>query len=115
MTDFNDPNLINEHALRNHVQTQQQRLDALDTEMGEYNTMWFFTFDTDNGGRWRVQCYRYDADVKGAELSLVVDEVIEQVRRKRGLKVLRTLIEHSPVSDDTSDVLRINQASADLT
>ena len=121
MIDFNDPNLVFEHQLRNYVTREAERANAVirDVTGNEYSKL-SVEFDSSDGGKWSLLCYVKNTStaVKGAMLPATVDVWIRMFHAQHNIAVLPALITHSPASDDTSDVLRVGddtQAGADLT
>ena len=101
-TDFNDPRLVFEHSLREHINAARATLDAFDEEMGEMNASWDITYDAEGNGKWTVRCWRYDVKAEAAQLFDACWIARNTARNQRASKTLPALLS-APTggSDDT--------------
>ena len=113
MINFNDPNLVFEHKLRDYTIKVKERIEQALMAAGDSYARVTLEFDASDGGKWRIYAYHkgIGTDIKGAELHRVADTWINTFYAQHSITVLPALIGHSPASDDTSDVLRVDSTT----
>lgn len=94
MSIYTDDKLQFEHALRAHVAEQRKRIETFLESVDEYNTSPRILFDGSNeeAAYWRIEIYRCNIDMKGAELAPLADVVIAAIGMLKGVKQLRTAL-----------------------
>ena len=106
MTDFNDPNLLFEHKLREYAQREAERANNIirDLTGNEYSKV-SVAFDPSDGGKWSVNAYvkSVATAVKGAMLTQTVDVWIRMFYAQHNIAVLPALIGYEPQPADTSE------------
>lgn len=109
MTDFNDPNLVFEHKLREYVQREVERANTiLRDHIGNDYSKVSVEFDPSDGGKWALNAYvkGITTAVKGAMLTQTVDLWISMFYAQHNIAVLPALIGYTPeppLSADTSE------------
>lgn len=108
MIDFNDPNLVFEHKLREYTQREIERANTtLRDHIGNDYIRVNVEFDPADGGKWSLTAYAKGINtiVKGAMLTQAVDLWIRMFYAQHNIAVLPALIGrtsgHEPT--DTSE------------
>jgi len=91
-----DKELMFEHMLREHVNAQRVRIEAVleANGIGEYSRDVNITYHGDDGGKWRISKYfaKGSIEFSAAELEAAVDGWIMTYEAQNRAKVLRSMI-----------------------
>lgn len=91
-----DKKLMFEHMLREHVNVQRIRMEALleANGIGEYSRTVSIAYEGEDGGKWTVSKYFAKGSVTfhAAELEAAVDGWIMMYEQQNRAKVLRSMI-----------------------
>lgn len=91
-----DKHLMFEHMLREHVQAQRQRIEAVleANGIGEYSRDVGILYVAGDGGHWEVDKYFSKGSIafKAAELEAAVDGWLMMYEQQNRTKVLRSMI-----------------------
>lgn len=91
-----DKHLMFEHMLREHVQAQRQRIEAVleASGIGEYSRDVSILYVAGDGGHWEVDKYFSKGTIafKAAELEAAVDGWLMMYEQQNRTKVLRSMI-----------------------
>lgn len=91
-----DKKLMFEHMLREHVNVQRIRMEAVleAAGVGEYSRTVDITYSGDDGGKWSISKYFAKGSVQfhAAELEAAVDGWIALYEAQNRAKVLRSMI-----------------------
>ena len=112
MVDHDDPKLVFEHKLREHVRSVREKLDRFDDMMDESNHRWDMKYEAADEGTWHLYSYRYDVRVKAAALDAAADLAVEMVRRQRYVKSLPALL--SPPAPTTTSMVDEDGNTVDM-
>lgn len=114
MTDFNDPRLVFEHSLREHVNNARAMLNQFDEDMDEPHATWEIVFDSEGNGKWTVRCWRYDTKAEAAQLFDACTIAMSTARRQRAAKALPALIA-APAQETQDDTTSSGSDPVDST
>ena len=101
-----DKHLMFEHMLREHVQFQRTRMEAVleANGVGEYSRTVSIGYDGEDGGKWTINKYfpKGSIQFQAAELEAAVDGWIMMYEQQNRTKVLRSMIAgpQAAISDD---------------